>query len=524
MPRRTANGYDSHCPCHDDKHGSLSLSLDGDSLLVHCHAGCPQDSVFEAVVKLLASPKATRLDPKDKQIVAIYPYADSSGHVVFEKVRFEPKGFSQRRSDGKGGYVYSLKGVDQNILYQLPEVLQAIRDKKTIFIAEGEKDCNELMTFGLVATCNSQGASQCGKKPKWNDGHTNWLKGASMVVIFPDNDETGKAHAQAIAVSAHRGGIPCKVVELQGLPEKGDLSDWRSAGGTKEKLEKLINAAPYWKPEVAPIQLTAEEQAVLAQLKQSENLFEVLKDDLLKLGYIADQITAYTIGISHVARLLPKSSGYVWYGASASGKSDGILKAALMLPPEVVLIITSVSEAALYYQGDLKHRYVIFGEVAPQKDGEDDPRQRAWRQLLSEDRINRHIVEKSNGKLESSEKFTEGPCVIVAVTTSEPNAWNDELQNRNSWIRSDDSEDMTAHVLRLQAAQAEKPWVNNLDEQTLVTRKWQGFHRELISYPVVIPFASQIKPNNRHVTARRLFPQVLMYTRAAALLHQSNTF
>jgi hypothetical protein len=35
-----------------------------------------------------------------------------------------------------------------------------------------------------------------------------------------------------------------RVLELPGLPEKGDVSDWISAGGTREDLLRLASSAP----------------------------------------------------------------------------------------------------------------------------------------------------------------------------------------------------------------------------------------------------------------------------------------
>ena len=39
-----------------------------------------------------------------------------------------------------------------------------------------------------------------------------------------------------------------KVVELPGLPPKGDVSDWLARGGTRADLEALVEATPVWSP------------------------------------------------------------------------------------------------------------------------------------------------------------------------------------------------------------------------------------------------------------------------------------
>jgi hypothetical protein len=74
------------------------------------------------------------------------------------------------------------------------------------------------------------------------------LRGAK-VVILPDNDEPGRKHAQQAAKSLHGKAASVKVLELPGLPEKGDISDWLAAGGTREELLELAAEAPEWEPE-----------------------------------------------------------------------------------------------------------------------------------------------------------------------------------------------------------------------------------------------------------------------------------
>ncbi len=43
-----------------------------------------------------------------------------------------------------------------------------------------------------------------------------------------------------------------RIVDLPGLPAKGDVSDWIAAGGTKEELMRLAEASPIWAPTAQP--------------------------------------------------------------------------------------------------------------------------------------------------------------------------------------------------------------------------------------------------------------------------------
>jgi len=172
-------------------------------------------------------------------IAATYGYCDESGSLLFQAVRYEPKGFSLRRPNGKGGWVGNMEDVNP-VLYRLPE-LMAADPSKPVFICEGEKDVDRLIAVGLVATTNAMGAG------KWRDGYSECLKGRSVVVL-PDNDKDGSDHAAAVAFSLQGLAKSVKVLGLPGLPEKGDSTDWLDQGHQVEELIELASAAVEWEP------------------------------------------------------------------------------------------------------------------------------------------------------------------------------------------------------------------------------------------------------------------------------------
>jgi putative DNA primase/helicase len=170
----------------------------------------------------------------------VYKYRDASGNVVFETVRFKnPKDFRQRRPSSNGKPIWNLNGVT-TILYQLPELLTA-DPTRTVWIVEGEKDVDRLRLLGEVATCNPMGAG------KWFEHYADPLRDR-ICRIIEDSDEPGRQHAQKIARSLRGKALSVAIVELPGLPDKGDASDFLNAGGTIEQLIALGKAAPEWEP------------------------------------------------------------------------------------------------------------------------------------------------------------------------------------------------------------------------------------------------------------------------------------
>ncbi|MBX9877610.1 MAG: hypothetical protein K2Y22_04055 [Candidatus Obscuribacterales bacterium] len=259
------------------------------------------------------------------------------------------------------------------------------------------------------------------------------------------------------------------------------------------------------------------------EIKTCPNIAHELQETLKRhFGYIADMNLAGTISISHGSRLLSRSMGFVFSGPSASGKSDAIVKASNLLPPEIVINSTSYSNRALFYLGSLRHKYVIGGELKILKKGEDDDWQQAFRQLISEGSITRTVVEKgAKGELGAQVHTTEGPATFTLTTTLEQNQFNDEFANRLSWCMTKDDAQLTAKVLDLQAKMASIAFDASLDYAKRVeVEAWRTFHRGLRSYPVQIPYAKHIVPKKQEVTIRRLFPLLLNYTQANALLHQ----
>ena len=247
--RSGGSSYVARCPAHDDREPSLSVGEGDDGrLLLYCHAGCSVETVVEAMGLSLADLMPERLEARtgtgptrapDKsglgRLVARYPYTDENGRPLYEVRRYQPKKFRQFRHEG-GRCVPGLSDA-RRVLYRLPEVVDATREGRTVVVVEGEKDADRLASMGLVATTCAMGAGA------WRDEYAEALRGAK-VAILPDNDEAGHQHARAVARSAWDLAASVRIVELPGLSERGDVSDWLDAGHTVGDLIRHIEEAP----------------------------------------------------------------------------------------------------------------------------------------------------------------------------------------------------------------------------------------------------------------------------------------
>jgi len=181
----------------------------------------------------------------EKRIAAVYPYTDADRRLLYENVRYLPKGFRQRRPDGNGGYIYNLAGVER-VPYRLPELLtsrQAGIDE--IWFTEGEKDADNLRLLGFTATSFKN----------WTSDFNQYVKGAHAV-LFRDHDQSGRRQASEAAKIIAGVAASLKVIDFyEGEPEKGqDVSDWIAAQKAEglsdeeiaERLSIIVEDAEAW--------------------------------------------------------------------------------------------------------------------------------------------------------------------------------------------------------------------------------------------------------------------------------------
>lgn len=252
-----------------------------------------------------------------RTISATYDYVDEVGEVIFQVVRYEPKDFRQRRPAPQGGWSWSIKGVRQ-IPYRLPDLLEAIATEKTVFVVEGEKDVDRLWALGIPATCNAGGAG------KWSPALDDHLRGAD-VVILPDNDDAGRNHKDLVAARLKDVAGRVRVLELPGLPSKGDPSDWLAAGGDAAQLYNLVETrARVWTAAAPKSRFGAIQWTELDSVEMRQ---EWLIEDLMFCG---------DVGMT--------------YGASGSGKSFLMVHMGVCIARGVPFLGKATRKGGVIYQ------------------------------------------------------------------------------------------------------------------------------------------------------------------------------
>jgi hypothetical protein len=309
LHERSGPEWDAPCPIHQGKDRNFSINTETGQWFCHSQCGRGGDlfdleealhggdfptrkaEIFRVVGRSEPS-KPAKSSTGGWREEARYPYTDESGGLLYEVVRYrKPDGaktFVQVRPSGveragtadpersggvppgglvigldKGKYMPDDRATRANgkptwkrvsdqldfdgaeyrfrecprVPYRLPKVLAA----DTVFLPEGEKDVATLEGWGLVASCNPGGSGSSHLYAAWAEHYR-----GRHIVILPDNDAPGRKHAAAVAGHLLPVAASLRVVELPGLPAKGDVTNWKEAGGTGEQLLALL-------AEVAPL-------------------------------------------------------------------------------------------------------------------------------------------------------------------------------------------------------------------------------------------------------------------------------
>jgi len=234
-----------------DKNPSLSIKEDNGKLLFHCHGGCDQHSVFDAVRERNLLPSIQRQEYSlaliKGELMTMptleqeWEYKDEQGETLFVKRRFKTntekgKTYSLHKVDAAGNRKGSMTGA-RIVPYRLPELINAREAGRAIYLVEGEKAADALVSIGAIATTSHAGASH------WPADITQYFAGA-VVIVVPDCDAPGWKYAKRVVEALLPVAKAIRVLDFN-LPELGDDAyEWVADGGDRARLAELAKALP----------------------------------------------------------------------------------------------------------------------------------------------------------------------------------------------------------------------------------------------------------------------------------------
>jgi len=237
------------------------------------------------------------------KVVERYDYRDAQGKLVYQVERREPKGFMQRRPDGRGGWTWNMHGVS-TLLYRLPELLRAIDAGDPVHVCEGERDVHALEHAGAVATCNSGGAG------KFRPEYGALFRGADVTIV-QDKDPACREHGAKVYKALRAFAVKLRIVEAA---TGKDASDHLLAG---KGLHEFVPVASE-DEQAAADPLAAKRRIIRASLEIGDP-FRVVTD----FGALARSVAAptWTSGIDGISPITEFQGFTLVSGGPGAGKS-----------------------------------------------------------------------------------------------------------------------------------------------------------------------------------------------------------
>ena len=237
-----------HGSGNGDRNPSLSITESDGKVLFHCHAGCDQRDVFDAVRArdlLPTTPKREEISftqHQDKVLEKEWVYRAEDGTELFTKRRYKTndakgKTYSIHRVDAAGKRIAGIK--DTRIVpLNLPEIIEAKQSGRAIYLVEGEKAADALTSIGAIATTSHTGAGS------WPTEITQYFADANVVVV-PDNDEPGRVYAKRAIAHLLPVVKSIRYLDLGLMMEGDDAYEWvYHAKGTRKELAEMARQAP----------------------------------------------------------------------------------------------------------------------------------------------------------------------------------------------------------------------------------------------------------------------------------------
>jgi putative DNA primase/helicase len=240
--KESGEGWRALCPAHEDHRPSLGVAVGRDGrALLFCQAGCSLGAICNAIGLSVADLFPDRKIPVSTSSTKVkyYFYLDQEGKPLFKIKRTKDKEFYPYVYDAdKESYSTKAGWFEaERVPYKLDDIVML--PKNPIFWVEGEKDADHLTSLGLLAT-TSPGGSQA-----YRTELARYFKDRDVILV-PDNDKPGRKYMRAVAKSLENVASSVKWLELPGLPQSGDVSDFFEAGGTKEAFLEYAESASDW--------------------------------------------------------------------------------------------------------------------------------------------------------------------------------------------------------------------------------------------------------------------------------------
>jgi DNA primase len=269
---------------------------------------------------------------------------------------------------------------------------------------------------------------------------------------------------------------------------------------------------------VAVPAMTDEEKTEALDVLKSKDLLKRILDDFAAIGFIGEKQNKLLGYIAAVSRLQPDPLALLVLSRSGAGKTslqDAVCK---FVPPESAIQYTRMTGQSLFYrdQNALKNKVLAIEE-------EDGMREAMYsiKTLISSQKLSIAATrtDAKTGKFSVDEYTVTGP-VVVMVSTTNPDALDDETKQRFLILTIDESPEQTKSILQAQITKNSFDWYQTTADDSSVVKLHHAMQRLL--KPLTVTFTRDLRlvwPFGR-LQMRREQKKFVSLVKAIALLHQ----
>ena len=269
----------------------------------------------------------------------------------------------------------------------------------------------------------------------------------------------------------------------------------------------------------APVpEMTTEERKEALDILKGKDLLKEIIGGFDAIGFIGEKYNKMLGYLATVSRLQPDPLALLILSRSGAGKTslqDALCK---FVPPESAIQYTRLTGQSLFYRDEnaLKNKVLAIEEEDGMKDAMYSIKTLISSQKLS---IAATRTDAKSGKFSVDEYCVHGP-VVVMVSTTNPDAIDDETKQRFLVLTIDESPEKTRSILQTQFAKNTHEWYSMTCDESSIQRLHHNMQRLL--RPLTVTFSRDLKlvwPYSR-LQMRREQKKFVSLVKAITLLHQ----
>jgi len=265
-------------------------------------------------------------------------------------------------------------------------------------------------------------------------------------------------------------------------------------------------------------EMTTQEKADALAVLKGKDLLKRIVGAFDSLGFIGEKYNKVLGYLAVVSRLLPDPLALLVLSRSGAGKTSLQDTVCKFVPPESVIQYTRMTGQSLFYRdaNALRNKVLAIEE-------EDGMREAMYsiKTLISAQKLSIAATrtDARTGKFSVDEYTVHGPVVVIVSTTS-PEALEDETKQRFLILTIDETPEQTKSILAAQITKNTQDWYQMTSPEGSITRLHHNMQRLL--RPLTVTFTRDLRlvwPYSR-LQMRREQQKFVSLVKAIALLHQ----